>query len=267
MRTLARLLLLLALALPTDIATAQTDWRITGFATSATGFSGTLLFRNGQVATDSPILGLTSLQIHLAPGAPLCADRNACYFTSNIVGRIGNVDTRSFEFGGGARIVFDKTGWSEDSCVFCSVRNYSAPLGIGVLGCAAPLGPPGSISFYAGRTCLAEGFDGWFALPFEWRTFEAPPAGFAWTVSDLRAEFGYRTLGTENAFLVPEPASVPMLLSGLVGLAFVVRRRRTRGRRPVIATAAWLRQVSRPVGGTLFVHGELIRRRRTQPAR
>jgi hypothetical protein len=228
MTTRMRLVLVLALAFPVTAASAQTDWRITGFATSATGFTGTLLFRNGQVATDSPIMGLTSLQIHLAPNAPQCANTNLCFFTSNTVTRTGRVDTRNFEVGAGARIVFDGSGWNEDSCITCLVRNYAAPIGFGVLGCPAPLPTAGSVSFYAGRTCLADGFDGWFALPFEWRTLEAPPAGYVWTESDLRAEFRYRELGTENAFLVPEPAPVPLLASGFVGLILVSWRRRSR---------------------------------------
>jgi hypothetical protein len=224
MKMRARISLLVALALQTTIATAQTDWRIDGFAATPTGFRGTLLFRNGQVATDSPILGLTHVQIHLAPDAPLCTNANACFFTSNIVRRVGAVDTRDFTFGGGARIVFDGSQWSEDSCITCFARNYAAPIGLGVLGCPAPVTRPGAVSFYAGRTCLAENFDGWFALPFEWRTFEAPPAGFVWTESHFRAQFTHRNLGTENAFLVPEPKSFAMLLAGCLGLAACTRR-------------------------------------------
>lgn len=225
-KTLLALALLLC-SVPQSLS-AQAEWRIDGFTLTERGFRGTMLFRNGQSPFDTPIRGIGWLRISLTPETPRCVNSDACFFRSNIITRVGAVDTRRVDFAGGASLVFDGGVWSEDSCITCWQRLYDAPTGIGALGCAAPYGNPGVINFYAGRTCPADGFDGWFALPFEWVSFEPIPVGFVWKESDLVPEFGYRNWGNLNGFLVPEPVSSALLAGGLVVLG-VWRRRRAAG--------------------------------------
>ncbi len=220
---------LLLSAAPVPLA-AQAEWRIEGFSLTELGFSGRLLFRNGQSPFDTPIRGIDALRISLTPSAPRCANPDDCLLIGGPVTRTGNVDTRRIEFAGGATLTFNSGVWSEDSCAGagCWSKLYDAPAGLGALGCPAPIiGVPGGVAFYAGRTCAAEGFDGWFSLPFEWRSFAALPTGFVWQESDLLPQFYYRDVGTLNGFLVPEPASMLMLAGGLLMLA--AWRRRYRG--------------------------------------
>ena len=224
-KTLLALALLVG-AVPRALS-AQAEWRVDGFTITERGFRGTLLFRNGQSPFDTPIRGIGTLRITLTPDAPSCANFEACFFRSSVITRVGNVDTRRLDFAGGSSLLFDGGVWDEDSCIRCWQRLYTAPVGIGALGCAAPYGNPGVISFYAGRTCSADGFNGWFALPFEWVSFEALPAGFVWQESNLVPEFTYRSWGNLNGFLVPEPASVGLLAGGLVVLG-AWRRSRAR---------------------------------------
>jgi hypothetical protein len=226
-RTYSLALSLLLFAAPLPLA-AQAEWRIEGFALTELGFSGTLLFRNGQSPFDSPIRGIGALRISLTPSTPRCANPDECLFVGGHVTRTGNIDTRTTAFAGGSTLTFNTGVWSEDSCVGkgCWSRLYDAPFGSGALGCPAPFGAPGGAAFYAGRTCAADGFDGWFALPFEWRSFAALPTGFVWKESDLLPEFFYRDAGTLNGFLVPEPASAMMLAGGLLMLAAWRRRHR-----------------------------------------
>lgn len=220
---LALALALLCGATPRVMA-AQAEWRIDAFALTERGFRGTLLFRNAQSPLDTPIQGIGMLRISLAPSAPRCANFDDCNFMSSHVSRTGSIDTRGTAFPGGSTLVFDGGVWSEDSCVSCWTRLYTAPAGLGALGCPAPVGNPGGLSFYAGRTCVADGFDGWFSLPFEWRSFASMPTGFVWQDSDLRPEFFYRAGGTLNGFLVPEPISLALLAGGLVVLGTWRRR-------------------------------------------
>lgn len=217
-------LTLLACAVPRSLS-AQAEWRIDGFSTTERGFRGTLMFRNGQSPLDTPILGIGILRITLTPDTPRCANFNACFFASNVIRRVGNVDTRRLDFAGGATLLFIDEVWSEDSCITCWQRVYTAPPGLGALGCGAPYGNAGGISFYAGRTCAADGFDGWFALPFEWVSYEALPVGFVWKSSDLLPEFRYRSWGDVNGFLVPEPRSSALLAFGVLVLCVWWRRR------------------------------------------
>ncbi len=219
-------LVLLACALP-QASFAQAEWRVDAFSLTESGFRGTLLFRNGQSPSDTPILGIGTVNISLAPATPRCANFNDCFFRSNIITRVGNVDTRRFDFAGGGSVILAPEGWSEESCISCWQRVYTAPVGIGALGCAAPYGNPGGITFYAGRTCTAGGFDGWFALPFEWVSFQTLPDGFVWKQSDLVPQFSYRNGGNLNGFLVPEPKSWALLVGGLVVLCAYRRRRAT----------------------------------------
>ncbi len=230
-----KLLLVLALALCSTpgVLTAQAEWRVEGFSVTDRGFRGTLLFRNGQSSLDTPIRGIRGLVIGTRPSTPGCfLSTDTCFSAGNTVSRTGNIDTRRFAFDGGARVVFDANEpWEEDSCigpVACSIRRYILRSGLGVLGCPVPvIGDPNPIDvrFYAGRTCAAEGFDGWFSLPFERSSENVLPPGFVWQASDLTVGFTYINLGTVNGFLVPEPASLVLLASGLVVLG--VWRRRT----------------------------------------
>ena len=217
-------LTLLACAVPRSLP-AQAEWRVDAFTTTERGFRGTLMFRNGQSPLDTPIRGIGTLRITLTPDTPRCANFNACFFASNIITRVGNVDTRRLDFAGGATLLFSDEVWSEDSCIRCWQQLYTAPPGLGALGCAAPYGTAGGISYYAGRTCTADGFDGWFALPFEWVSYEAPPVGFVWKASDLVPQFTYRSWGNVNGFLVPEPASSALLAIGVVVLGVWGKRR------------------------------------------
>lgn len=218
---------LLSCAVP-RVVSAQAEWRVEGFSLTERGFRGTLLFRNGQSAVDTPIRGIVGLQISLARDTPRCAYFEECWLTSNQISRVGNVDTGRHDFAGGSSLLFTSESWSEDSCIRCWSHLYTAPSGLGALGCAAPYGTSGVTNFYAGRTCPASGFDGWFSLPFEWMSFEALPPGYVWQESALVAEFRYREWGDINGFLVPEPSSAVLLLAGVAVLGLYARRRGVR---------------------------------------
>lgn len=121
LRKLLLTFVLLLCAAPRALS-AQAEWRVEGFSITERGFRGTLLFRNGQSAMDTPIRSIVGLQVSLAQNSPVCVYFEECWFMSSQVGRVGNVDTGRHDFAGGSSLVFTSESWSEDSCFRCWSR-------------------------------------------------------------------------------------------------------------------------------------------------
>ena len=229
MRVRSLLCAAVAVACLASPARAQAEWRIDGFTTTPNGFSGMLVFRNAQQHTDTPILGLHQIVIRITPdGAARCG--GDCGFNSNRIGTIGAVDTQDYDFGD-FRYDYVGSSWNEDSCGgdSCLRRIYDS-FSYGVLGCPVAALDAGAVAFYHGRTCAADGYDGWFVLPFQFLINGGNPSRTPFVLGDFEAEFRFRTVGNggPNVFLTPEPGTTALLGAGLVALLVGVRRRSSR---------------------------------------
>jgi len=161
------------------------------------------------------------------------------YLQQNAVRVVGNVDQRNFtpplvpNAIRGVTYAFD-AGWH-----FSYIYNFSdinaylwgpwssgsgGSSSMGLLGCAIPLdlardgGPAFAGASHAGRTCVADGYDGWREFDFTIRT-----SRLSLTSEDLSFDFIAAQL--RGPTITPEPSTVALMGFGLATLMLVARRR------------------------------------------
>lgn len=226
----ARLILLCALAVPA-MAGAQAETRVVNITPTAFGFTASLLFRNTQGFGASNVIGLYQMGVRLGSrfDATCRTFSNQCSIGAVFADlREGNVDDRTFVIGGTRYSSFVGYWATEDSCTAYCERIYpnSPTFSLGLLGCSVPA-INNSMIEYAGRTCAAEGFDGWLRKDIGVRIDPALGLPRDFMPSDLQVRFFTRTFGPDiyPQNVVPEPSVYALMVTGLAGLAWARRRR------------------------------------------
>ncbi|MEO5816701.1 MAG: PEP-CTERM sorting domain-containing protein [Gemmatimonadaceae bacterium] len=203
---------------------------------SSGGFLANVFYRNINSYSDPSIISLRMFTMSVSQRVKdYCTlydiGRESCTIAGvgGSANRIqGNVQTGAIPLGNSFWLY--QPGIDEDSCVTqCSSRRFDLG-GFGILGCQAPFPTP---DFYAGRTCAADGYDGWLsiALQFHYADYNAYPGGipeFTFEESDVyltavntvrQGPSGFQPTST------PEPSTWILMATGMAMIATMARRR------------------------------------------
>lgn len=226
----AGIVTLCVLAVP-SVVVAQAETRVQNITRTAFGFTASVLFRNTQGFGATNVIGLFQMGIRLGSRFdPTCRTfSNQCGIGGVFADlREGRVDDRTFAIGNTQYRSFVGYWATEDSCVGYCERFYpnSPSFVLGLLGCSVPF-VNNVIAGYAGRTCAAEGFDGWLRKDVSVLIDSSLGLPTDFAPSDLQIRFFARTFGPDvyPQSVVPEPSTYALFTTGLAGLVFARRRR------------------------------------------
>lgn len=223
-----RILLAALMLCSATTARAQVDYMFIDFLNNPNGFTTTLLFRNTNQYGDPTIIAIDRV---FTVGVTqrvrdYCGIDGLCSLYGPATSYYGNVQHNTFALGAGN---WEPMGYSSIGGggtqhfwnAWDAQANYT-----GVLGCQVP-----ALTFamaqYAGRTCAADGYDGWMSVGLNY--FTTMPA-MRYSEADLEVNFTTSVLAGPNAMnVVPEPTTLSMLLFAVTTLG-LLQGSRTRKR-------------------------------------
>lgn len=225
-KLVATLLLALSSALPTRASAqiVESEWTLTGVHDSYVSFA--LRFRNTQGYDATKAYGITGvIASYNGPDANLCPAFCGWYLPDYKMQ--GNVDTSPMDVGLGV------SDFSSHALVYNNVNHawayfgqYRAATGLytyGLLGCQRVVATWFSGQTHAGRTCAAEGFDGWLSTEMH---FSGGPYVDPQNFTADNFSFGFGVEEFEIQSVVPEPSTYALMALGLLALGIAARARK-----------------------------------------
>jgi PEP-CTERM motif len=204
------------------------------------GFRATLLYRNINSYSDPSIISLTAFTVGVSQRVKDFCNAYGLAVDSCVIagdrsrgsadGTLGKVQTGTIPVGNSFWIY--SPGTDEESCILnCSQRRFTMRSAFGVLGCQAPFPTPDT---YSGRTCAADGYDGWLTLSLQFNYFDFSAFGdvprFEFNASDLYMTAVNTVWAGPSGFvpisLTPEPSTWVLMGTGMLMVATMSRRRR-----------------------------------------
>lgn len=210
----------------------ENDWSITDRGDSFVEI--TLRFRNTQGIDPQRIFGITGLSFEYN-GFAFANCNLFCSWSSPAFSTIGNVDKSSFS-NNGHPVVFDlgplaySYAGNFTSAFFGPLLSTPGSDTWGVLGCQTVPDIPalmGTSGGFGGRTCAADGYDGWIQAVTTFRAGPTASSGIDLsnaTESDFTAGAGGRYRVLPDVQVVPEPGTYALVAFGVGALALIRRK-------------------------------------------